>query len=101
MTIKYTFYFFLILLILPLATTFAQDTDESDIAGSENGTLITCGVERWAVKTCYDADTVNVNFSNIVPTTITYQRSITKPTLPVITPQGYLVRIQSFHSTAI
>jgi hypothetical protein len=82
MTIKYTFYFFLILLILPLAATFAQDTDESDVAESENGTLITCGVERWAVKTCYDADTVNVKFNNIVPTTITYQRSLIKPTLP-------------------
>ena len=85
MTMKYILYIFLMLLILPLAATFAQDTDESDVANSENGTLITCGVERWAVKTCYDADTMNVKFNTIVPTTIAYQRSLTKPTLP---PQG-------------
>jgi Secretion system C-terminal sorting domain len=82
MTIKYALYFFLILLFLPLAATFAQDTEESDVANSENGTLITCGVERWAVKTCYDADTVNVKFNNIVPSSIAYQRSLIKPTLP-------------------
>jgi hypothetical protein len=82
MTLKYSFYFVMMLLVLPFFSVFAQDNDESDIAESENGTLITCGVERWAVKTCYDADTVNVNFNNIVPSTITYQRSLTAPTLP-------------------
>ncbi|MDR3669143.1 MAG: T9SS type A sorting domain-containing protein [Ignavibacteriaceae bacterium] len=82
MTLKYILYFLMMILIIPFFSTFAQDNDESDVAESENGTLITCGVERWAVKTCYDADTVNVNFNNIVPTTITYQRSLTAPTLP-------------------
>ena len=67
MTMKYAFYIVLVLLILPFAATFAQDADESDVAESEDGTLITCGVERWAVKTCYDADTANVNFNNISP----------------------------------
>jgi Secretion system C-terminal sorting domain len=82
MTMKYIHYFFLMLLFLPLEITFAQDAEESDVAEREEGTLITCGVERWAVKTCYDADTVNVNFDNIVPSSIAYQRSLTKPTLP-------------------
>ena len=79
---KNTFYFFLMILILPVFSTFAQDVDESDVAESENGTLITCGVERWAVKTCYDADTANIDFSYIIPSSVAYQRSLTKPTLP-------------------
>ena len=82
MTMKYIHYVFLMLLFLPFAITFAQDADESDVAEREDGTLITCGVERWAVKTCYDADTVNVNFNNILPSSIAYQRSLPAPTLP-------------------
>jgi hypothetical protein len=79
---KYAFYILLMLLLLPLAATFAQDADESDVSESENGTLITCGVERWAVKTCYDADTAHVNFNNLLPSSVAYQRSLTAPTLP-------------------
>jgi hypothetical protein len=33
-------------------------------------------------KTCIDADTVNVNFNNIVPSSVAYQRSLVHPTLP-------------------
>jgi hypothetical protein len=79
---KKFFYVFLTLLILPVISTFAQDAEESDVAEMEEGTLITCGTERWAVKTCYDADTVNIDFNNIVPSSVAYQRSLTKPTLP-------------------
>ena len=88
MRMKYILYIFMMIMILPVFSILAQvtvqtvDTDEMDEAESENGTLITCGVERWAVKTCYDADTVNINFSNIVPSSIAYQRSLTAPTLP-------------------
>jgi hypothetical protein len=82
MTVKSTFYAFLMLLIIPYMSIFAQNADENDEADVENGVLITCGVERWAVKTCYDADTANVNFSNIVPSSVAYQRSLVKPNLP-------------------
>ena len=82
MTMKYLLYIFMMLILLPVFSTFAQETDETDEAESQNGLLITCGVERWAVKTCYDADTVNINFSNIVPSSVAYQRSLIAPTLP-------------------
>ena len=82
MIMKYAFYFFLMLLILPLATTFAQDADKSDVPESEEGILFSCGTERWAVKTCYDADTVNINFNLIVPSSVAYQRGLPTPTLP-------------------
>jgi hypothetical protein len=79
---KYTFYLLLILLILPVYSSFAQDADEPDKAESEEGILFSCGTERWAVKTCYDADTANINFNIIVPSTIAYQRGLPTPTLP-------------------
>ena len=41
-----------------------------------------CGVERWKVKICMDADTVHINFNNIVPSSIAYQGSLVHPTLP-------------------
>jgi hypothetical protein len=82
MKMKYVLYFLMMIMMLPVISTFAQDEEESDVAESENGTLITCGVERWAVKTCYDADTANIDFSNIVPSSVAYQRSLIKPTLP-------------------
>jgi hypothetical protein len=76
---KYTFYIFLMILILPVFSVLAQDMDETDEAESQNGLLITCGVERWAVKTCYDADTVNIKFSTVVPSSVAFQCSLTKP----------------------
>jgi hypothetical protein len=85
MTMKYILYIFMMMIMLPVFSTLAQvtiETEESDVAESENGTLITCGVERWAVKTCYDADTANIDFTNIVPSSVAYQRSLIKPTLP-------------------
>ena len=57
----------LLILALPLSCMMPQEEDE--ISGPPvyvNGVLA-CGVERWYVKTCIDADTVNVNFKNIVP----------------------------------
>jgi predicted extracellular nuclease len=42
----------------------------------------TCGVERWSVKTGGDPDAVNVNLSNVVPTTIANLRSLTPPSSP-------------------
>jgi hypothetical protein len=38
-----------------------------------------CGTERWDVKTLSDADTVNINFNQIVPTTIHDLISIPAP----------------------
>lgn len=79
---NYLFYFFLMLLLLPLASVFAQDMDEPDKADDEDGVLFSCGTERWAVKTCYDADTVNINFNLIVPSSVVYQRNLPAVTLP-------------------
>jgi len=53
-----------------------DDGDDYFIYKSPNGKDVACGVERWSVKTCIDVDTVLVNFNNIVPSTITYQRSL-------------------------
>jgi len=72
----------LLILALPLSCMMPQEEDE--ISGPPvyvNGVLA-CGVERWYVKTCIDADTVNVNFKNIVPSSVAYQRSLVQPTLP-------------------
>lgn len=82
MTKKYFLYSVLMFIALPLSSIFAQDADEQDVAEFENGSLITCGVERWAVKTCYDADTSKIDFSKVVESSVAYQRSLTKPTLP-------------------
>jgi len=38
---------------------------------SPTPTPTACGVERWAVKTLTDADATRVNFSDVIPTTIT------------------------------
>jgi Secretion system C-terminal sorting domain len=85
MKMKHTLYFFIILLILPFAAAFAQEADNSEAPENEEGILFSCGTERWAVKTCYDADTVNINFNLIVPSSVAYQRGLPTPTLP---PQG-------------
>jgi len=70
------------LLILPIFYTFAQDMDEPDKADDEDGVLFSCGTERWAVKTCIDADTVNIKFGTIVPSSVAYQRGLPAVTLP-------------------
>jgi hypothetical protein len=59
-----------------------QDEDDNETlvnAVSSDGTLITCGVERWSIKTLIDPDTAHINFSAVVPSTIQYQRSLVKP----------------------
>lgn len=38
-----------------------------------------CGVERWAIKTFTDPDTVQINFNNIVNSTIAFQKTIAPP----------------------
>lgn len=38
-----------------------------------------CGVERWSIKSLSDADTVQINFSNIIPTTVHDQINIERP----------------------
>ena len=65
-----------------------NDEDKNDNEALVNvrtpdGSLITCGVERWSIKTLIDPDTINVDFANVLQSTIQYQRSLTKPlTLP-------------------
>jgi hypothetical protein len=57
-----------------------EDDDETLInVQTSNGGLLTCGVERWSIKTLIDPDTSQINFNNIVPSTIQYQRSLEKP----------------------
>jgi len=59
-----------------------EEEDNEDLVNeiTPEGSLLTCGVERWAVKTLIDPDTTKINFNNVVPSTIQYQRSITMPT---------------------
>jgi hypothetical protein len=63
-----------------------EDKDDNEAlvnVTTSDGVLITCGVERWAVKTLIDPDTTNINFNNAIPSTIQYQRSLAAPpTLP-------------------
>lgn len=40
-----------------------------------------CGVERWSIKTLSDSDTIKINFSKIVPSTIHAQVSLTRPSI--------------------
>ena len=79
---KYVYFLLLMLLILPFSSILAQDADESDKSDGEDQVLLTCGTERWAVKTCIDADTVNINFNNIVASSVAYQRGLPAVTLP-------------------
>lgn len=64
------------------------DTDEDDDetlvnVNTPEGAVITCGVERWSVKTLIDPDTTHINFNNVTASTIQYQRSLsTPPVLP-------------------
>jgi hypothetical protein len=74
-------YFFLFL-ALPIFYIFPQEENETEGPPVYVNGVLACGVERWYVKTCIDADTVNVNFNNIVPSSIAYQRSLVHPTLP-------------------
>jgi hypothetical protein len=60
-----------------------EDEDDNETlvnVSTPDGSLITCGVERWSIKTLIDTDTTNINFNNVVPSTIQYQRSLLKPT---------------------
>jgi hypothetical protein len=61
-----------------------DDDDETLInVKTSDGGLLTCGVERWSIKTLIDPDTAQINFNNVVQSTIQYQRSLEKPiTLP-------------------
>jgi len=60
-----------------------DDKDDFITVKGSDGVLVNCGVERWSIKTCTDGDTSHVNFNIIVPSTISYQRSLpTPPTLP-------------------
>ena len=76
------FVYFLLMLVLPLAYILPQEEEEESGSPLYINGVLACGVERWYVKTCIDADTVNVNFNNIVPSSIAYQRSLVHPTLP-------------------
>ena len=68
---------------LSLIATDNEDEGDDMQVRNADGVLVSCGVERWAVKTCTDHDTILVNFNNIIPSTIAYQRSLpTQPTLP-------------------
>ena len=82
MTKRYLLYFVLMLLLLPLSAVLAQDEDKTEKDDGEEGVLFSCGTERWAVKTCIDADTVNINFNLIVPSSVAYQRQVPAVTLP-------------------
>jgi hypothetical protein len=66
-----------------LSSETDDDKDDFITVKGSDGVLVNCGVERWAIKTCTDGDTTHVNFNIIVPSTISYQRSLpTPPTLP-------------------
>jgi len=68
--------------LLLIATVSEEEGDDIQVRDA-NGVLLSCGVERWAVKTCTDGDTTLVNFNNIIQSTIAYQRSLPiQPTLP-------------------
>jgi len=57
-----------------------EDDDEELVnVQTPEGGLLTCGVERWSIKTLIDPDTIKINFGIVVPSTIVYQRSFTKP----------------------
>ncbi|MDR3609700.1 MAG: hypothetical protein P4L27_04005 [Ignavibacteriaceae bacterium] len=77
-----TFIYVLLLLSLPISYILPQEEEEEEGTPMMINGVLACGVERWAVKTCIDADTVNINFNNIVPSSIAYQRSLVHPTLP-------------------
>ena len=76
------FIFLLLILGWPLSFIIPQEEDEVSGPPLYVNCVLACGVERWYVKTCIDADTVNVNFNNIVPSSIAYQISLVHPTLP-------------------
>ncbi len=79
--------FSLLILAAVSYTIISGETDDDkdgfvSVTGAD-GITVNCGVERWAIKTCTDADTSHVNFNIVVPSTISYQRSLpTQPTLP-------------------
>jgi len=68
--------------VIPKVNNEEDEKDDEALVNVQtpDGTLITCGVERWAVKTLIDPDTSSINFTNVIPSTIQYQRSLTKPT---------------------
>lgn len=75
--------------LLGLALSFTNNSEDSESESEEgkvyssDGSLLSCGVERWSIKTCIDADTTHVNFGLILPSTIAYQRSLpVQPSLP-------------------
>ena len=76
------FFFFAILLAtinLSLIATDSEDEGDDIQVRNADGVLLTCGVERWAIKTCIDPDTIMVNFNNVISSTIAYQRSLPTP----------------------
>ena len=76
------FIYCLLFLALPITYILPQEEMENEGPPIYINGVLACGVERWYVKTCIDADTVNVNFKNIVPSSVAYQRSLVHPTLP-------------------
>ena len=76
------FIYLLLILALPISYILPQEESEGNGTPLYINGVLACGIERWYVKTCIDADTVNVNFNNIVPSSVAYQRSLPAPTLP-------------------
>lgn len=62
-----------ILFLLVGSIAYCQDNDG-------NEPEVTCGVQRWSVKVMTDPDTTLINFNNIVPSTISEQKSFPAPT---------------------
>ncbi len=77
---KLRVYILLGLLLLPISIIRPQeDESEDDRAVISNGVVISCGVERWSVKTLIGVDTAKIDFKNVVPSSIAYQRSLAAP----------------------
>jgi hypothetical protein len=73
----------LLVLVVLLFGFFFEKEEDNDELIYKDGVLIQCGVERWSIKTCIDSDTTKINFNNIIPSTIAYQRSLpVQTTLP-------------------
>ncbi len=80
MMIKRCIWLVILLVVIPLSFIRPQeDEGDNDRAVSSNGVLLKCGVERWAVKTLIGADTSKIDFRNVVPSSIAYQRSLPAP----------------------
>jgi Secretion system C-terminal sorting domain len=71
--------------VIGSAVSEKDDDDDETLVNVQtpDGGLLTCGVERWSIKTLTDSDTSSINFGSVIPSTIQYQRSKPAPlTLP-------------------